>query len=136
MRHAHAGAVEAIILQRGFTIGEWLIEPGDLRASRGVTEVREAIAAWHALFGDSSRRPRYVAASGRDGYSIIAPLGPRTREPIPERLMTAGVRRLDAPSPHRSIMDFANRLLAQLRRRRVVRAVARATGSSRPRRAR
>jgi len=147
-------------LQDGFTLGEWLIEPGDLRVSRGdeavkVTseqmqvlvclveskgafvdrsalrsrayphdprgdkQLRETIAAWHAIFGDSSRRPRYVAAIGRDGYSIVARLGPRTREPVPERLMRAGLRRSGAPEPHRSIVGFANRLLAELRRRRV-----------------
>ena len=147
-------------LQGGFTLGEWLIEPGDLRASRGDvavrvtapqmqvlvclvesrgafvdrrtlrsrvypdqprgdTQLREAISAWHAVFGDSSRRPRYVAANGRDGYSIIARLEPRTREPIPERLMTARLRRSGDRGAHRSIISLANRLLAELRRRRV-----------------
>lgn len=155
-----AAAVEAMALQDGFTLGEWLIEPSDLRVSRGdvmvtVTaphmqvlvclaeskgvfvdrhtlrsrvypheprgdkQLREAILAWHAVFGDSSRRPRYVAAIGRDGYSIVARLGPRTHEPIPERLMRAGLRRSGAPEPHRSIVGFAHRLLAELRRRRV-----------------
>lgn len=155
-----AAVVEVTTLQDGFTLGEWLIEPVDLRVSRGdvavtVTapqmqvlvclveskgafvdrrtlrsraypraphgdkQLREAIAAWHAVFGDSSRRPRYVAAIGRDGYSVIARLGPRTREPIPERLMRARLRRSVAPEPHRSFVGLANRLLAELRRRRV-----------------
>lgn len=160
-----AAAVEIMALQEGFTLGEWLIEPGELRVSRGdvavkVTapqmqvlvclveskgafvdrrtlrsraypreprgdkQLREAIAAWHAVFGDSSRRPRYVAAIGRDGYSIIARLGPRTREPIPERLMRAGLRSSVAPKPHRSVVGIASRLLAELRRRRVFRVSA------------
>lgn len=147
-------------LHDGFTLGEWLIEPGDLRAScgdqvvevtapqmqvllclvqskgafvdrrtlrslvyphdpRGDRQLREAILAWHSVFGDSSRRPRYIAANGRDGYSIIARIEPRVREPIPERLMTAGLRRSGAPGPHQSIVSLANRLLAELRRRRV-----------------
>ena len=33
--------------------------------------------------------------------------------------MRAGLRRSGAPEPHRSIVGFANRLLAELRRRRV-----------------
>lgn len=155
-----AAAVEAMALQNGFTLGEWLIEPRDLRVSRsdvavtvtaaqmqvlvclveskgtfvdrhtlrarvyphgprGDKQLREAILAWHAIFGDSSRRPRYVAANGRDGYSIIARLEPRIRKPIPERLMTARLRRSGAPGPHWSIVGFAHRLLAELRRRRV-----------------
>jgi DNA-binding winged helix-turn-helix (wHTH) protein len=155
-----AAAAQAMALQDGFTLGEWLVEPRDLRVSRGdvtitVTaphmqvlvclvesrggfvdrrilrsrvyphqpsgdrQLREAILAWHAVFGDSSRRPRYVAANGRDGYSIIARLEPRIRRPIPERLMAAGLRRSGAPGPRWSIVGFAHRLLAELRRRRV-----------------
>jgi len=74
---------------------------------------------WHSVFGDSARRPRYVAANGRDGYSIIARIEQRSREPIPERLMEARLRRTAAPGPHLSIVSIANRLLAELRRRRV-----------------
>jgi DNA-binding winged helix-turn-helix (wHTH) protein len=155
-----AAAVQAMALQDGFTLGEWLVEPRDLRVSRGdvtitVTaphmqvlvclvesrggfvdrkilrsrvyphelrgdkELREAILAWHSIFGDSSRRPRYVAANGRDGYSIVARLEPRIRRPIPERLIAAGLRRSSAPGPRWSIVGFAHRLLAELRRRRV-----------------
>jgi DNA-binding winged helix-turn-helix (wHTH) protein len=155
-----AAAVEAMALQDGFTLGEWLVEPRDLRVSRGdvtitVTaphmqvlvclveskgvfvhrhtlrsrvyphelrsdkQLREAILAWYAIFGDSSRRPRYVAANGRDGYSIIARVEPRIRRPIPERLMVARLHRSSAPGQHRSIVGFAHRLLAELRRRRV-----------------
>jgi DNA-binding winged helix-turn-helix (wHTH) protein len=155
-----AAAVAAAALQDGFTLGEWLVEPRDLRVSRGdvtVTvpathmqvlvclveskgvfvdrhtlrsrvypreprgdqQLREAISAWHAVFGDSARRPRYVAANGRDGYSIIARLEPRMRRPIPERLMAAGLRGSGSPDPHWSIVGFAQHLLAELRRRRV-----------------
>lgn len=153
-------AAHAMALQRGFSLGDWLVEPLQLRASCGsiaveVTEtqmqvlvclaegagtfvhrralrsragltgpdgdrqLRQAIAAWHAILGDSARRPRYLAANGRDGYSIVARLGPGTRTPIPERLMSNGLRGTDDVGGHRSILRASNRLLAELRRRRV-----------------
>jgi len=155
-----AAPLEVLALQDGFTLGEWLIEPRDLRVSRGdvVVEVtapqmqvlvclveskgafvdrrtlrsrvyphepradkqlREAIAAWHGVFGDSSRHPRYVAANGRDGYSIIARLEPTNRKPVAERLVTAGLRRSGVPGPRQSLVSFAHGFLAELRRRRV-----------------
>jgi len=155
-----AAPLEVLALQDGFTLGEWLIEPRDLRVSSGdvVVEVtapqmqvlvclveskgafvdrrtlrsrvyphepradkqlRDAIAAWHGVFGDSSRHPRYVAANGRDGYSIIARLEPTNRKPVAERLVTAGLRRSGVPGPRQSLVSFAHGFLAELRRRRV-----------------
>ena len=152
-------------LQGGFRLGEWLIEPRDLRASRageaiavtaeqmevllclveskgefvdrlrlrnrayanaphGDRQLREAIQAWHAIFGDSSQRPRYIAANGRDGYSLIAHFDPVARMPIPERLMAAGMRNSRSPGAPQTFVGHANRLLGELRRRRVFRVTA------------
>jgi DNA-binding winged helix-turn-helix (wHTH) protein len=157
--------VDSLGLQSGFRLGEWLIEPRDLRASRGgvavtVTgeqmevllclaeskgefvdrrtlrsrayahardgdrQLREAIVAWHAIFGDSSRRPRYIAANGRDGYSLIAHFDPAARMPIPDRLMAAGMSNTRLPGALQTFVSHAHRLLGELRRRRVFRVTA------------
>jgi DNA-binding winged helix-turn-helix (wHTH) protein len=157
--------VDAFGLRSGFRLGEWLIEPRDLRASRGgvavtVTaeqmevllclvesrgefvdrrllrsrayahardgdrQLREAILAWHAIFGDSSRRPRYIAANGQDGYSLIAHFDPVARMPIPERLMAARMRNSRSPGAPQTVVAHAHRLLGELRRRRVFRVTA------------
>lgn len=156
---------EALVLQGGFTLGEWLIEPRDLRAShgavailvtteqmqvllclveskgafvdrrtlrtrvyphspRGDMQLREAIVAWHAVFGDSARRPRYIAANGHDGYSLVARFEPAASKPIPERLMAAGLRRIGTSGPRQSVVSHAQHLLGELRRRRVFRVSA------------
>lgn len=158
-------AAEAIVLQGGFTLGEWFIEPRELRASRGAVaivvtkeqmqvllclveskgafvdrrtlrargyprspsgdkQLREAIVAWHEVFGDSARRPRYIAANGHDGYSLVARIDPAPRKPIPERLMAAGLRRIQTPGPRQSVVSHAQHLLGELRRRRVLRVSA------------
>jgi DNA-binding winged helix-turn-helix (wHTH) protein len=157
--------MEAQELQSGFRLGEWLIEPRDLRASRGGVAIavtpehmqvllclveskgefvdrhmlrsraygnephgdrrlREAVLAWHGVFGDSSRRPRYIAANGRDGYSLIAHFEPVKRIPIPERLMAAGMRDGGTQGTRRTMVAYAHHLLAELRRRRVFRVSA------------
>jgi len=92
------------------------VYPHEPRADK---QLREAISAWHGVFGDSARHPRYVAANGRDGYSIIARLEPTVHRPVADRLVTAGLRRSGASGPGQSLVGFAHGLLAELRRRRV-----------------
>jgi len=157
--------VQSLGLQGGFRLGEWLIEPRDLSASRdgvatavtaqqmdvllclvesrgefvdrrrlrsrafanaphGDRQLRDVILAWHAIFGDSSRRPRYIAANGQDGYSLIAHFDPVARMPIPERLMAAGMRNTSSPGASQTFVGHAQRLLGELRRRRVFRVTA------------
>ena len=157
--------MQSLGLQGGFRLGEWLIEPRDLSASRdgvaiavtaqqmdvllclvesrgefvdrrrlrsrafanaphGDRKLRDVILAWHAIFGDSSRRPRYIAANGQDGYSLIAHFDPVARMPIPERLMAAGMRNTSSPGASQTLVGHAHRLLGELRRRRVFRVTA------------
>jgi DNA-binding winged helix-turn-helix (wHTH) protein len=86
--------------------------------------LREAILTWHTAFGDSSRRPRYIAANGRDGYSLIARFEPVRRMPIPERLLATGMRNVSTSGTQQTIVGHAHRLLGELRRRRVFRVTA------------
>ena len=157
--------MQALGPQGRFRLGEWLIEPRDLRASRdgvavavtaeqmdvllclveskgefvdrrrlrsrafanaphGDRQLRDVILAWHAIFGDSARRPRYIAANGQDGYSLIAHFDPVARMPIPERLMAAGMRNTSSPGASQTLVGHAHRLLGELRRRRVFRVTA------------
>jgi DNA-binding winged helix-turn-helix (wHTH) protein len=152
-------------LQHGFQLGEWLIEPRELRASSGAVaivvpeehmkvlmclvdakgefvdrrtlrqsacdnqsggdrHVRQAIAAWHVVFGDTPRHPRYIAAAGQDGYALIAHVEPCLQLPIPERLIAAGLRNVPAPGAGRSLVQYAHHLLSELRRRSVMRVAA------------
>jgi len=90
----------------------------------GDKRLREAILAWHAVFGDSSRRPRYVAAIGRDGYSLVASLEQVKRKPVPERLMAAGLINTGSSGLGQTIVSGAHHLLGELRRRRVFRVSA------------
>ena len=157
--------MEAQDLQSGFRLGDWLIEPRQLRATRGGVaivvperhmqvllclvesqgvfvhrrtlrsrayanepqgdrELRAAISAWHAVFGDSARHPRYIAANGRDGYSLVARFESAGPMPIPERLMAAGISNVGAPGSVQTLVGHASRLLGELRRRRVFRVTA------------
>jgi len=159
------GTAEVPGLQGGFQLGEWLIEPRELRASRGEVvlvvpgehmqvllclvegngefvdrrtllhraygsrpggdqQLRQAITAWHAIFGDTPRRPRYIDAAGQDGYSLIAHFEPLQRVPIPDRLIAAGLRNTRARDPNRTLVGYAHRLLFELRRRSVFRVAA------------
>jgi DNA-binding winged helix-turn-helix (wHTH) protein len=152
-------------LQSGFRLGDWLIEPRQLRATRGGVativperhmqvllclvesqgvfvhrrtlrsrayanephgdrELRGAISAWHAVFGDSAQHPRYIAANGRDGYSLVARFESARPMPIPERLMAAGIRNASRPGSLQTLVGHASRLLGELRRRRVFRVTA------------
>ena len=157
--------MEAQDLQSGFRLGDWLIEPRQLRATRGgVTivvpeqhmqvllglvespgvfvdrrtlrsrayvnepdgdkQLRAAIVAWHGVFGDSAQHPRYIAANGRDGYSLVARLESATPLPIPERLMAAGIRNVRTPGSLQALVGHASHLLGELRRRRVFHVTA------------
>jgi hypothetical protein len=64
----------------------------------GERRVRQAIAAWHVVFGDTPRHPRYIAA--------------------------AGLRNAAAPGASRSLVQYAHHLLSELRRRSVMRVAA------------
>jgi DNA-binding winged helix-turn-helix (wHTH) protein len=164
-QHRETGHADALDLQSGFRLNEWLVEPKSLCTSRGGVTIcvnakdmevllclvesqgafvdrrtlclrvyantrhsdrllREAIRTWHTVFGDSSRRPRYIAAIGRDGYSLIARFEPGRRMPIPERLLAAGMRSIATPGANQTIVGHAHRLLGELRRRRVFRVTA------------
>lgn len=90
----------------------------------GDQQLREAILAWHTVFGDSARRPRYIAAIGRDGYSLVASLGPMKRRPVPERLMAVGLRNTGSSGIGQTMVRNAHYLLGELRRRRVFRVSA------------
>jgi len=157
--------MEAQDLQSGFRLGDWLIEPRQLRATRGGVaivvperhmqvllclvesrgvfvdrrtlrsrvyanephgdaQLRAAIVAWHGVLGDSAQHPRYIAANGRDGYSLIARFESATPMPIPERLMAAGMRNAGTPGGLQTLVGHASRLLGELRRRRVFRVTA------------
>jgi DNA-binding winged helix-turn-helix (wHTH) protein len=157
--------MEAKDLQSGFRLGDWLIEPRQLHATRGgVTivvpeqhmrvllclvesqgvfvdrhtlrgcayanapdgdkQLRAAIVAWHRVFGDSAQHPRYIAANGQDGYSLVARLESATPLPIPERLMAAGIRNVSTTGNLQTLVGHASRLLGELRRRRVFRVTA------------
>jgi DNA-binding winged helix-turn-helix (wHTH) protein len=84
-------------------------------------KVRHAIAAWHAVFGDTGRHPRHIAAAGQDGYPLIAHFEPIQPMPTPERLVTAGSRSASKPGARRTLVGHVDRLLVELRRRRVFR---------------
>ncbi len=92
------------------------IYPNDPQAD---SRLREAIKAWHAIFGDSARRPRYIATAGRDGYSVVAHFEVRKRMPIPERLMAAGIRNMGAAGSPQKLVVRAHSLLGEFRRRQV-----------------
>jgi len=87
-------------------------------------KLRQAVTAWHVLFGDTARHPRHIAAAGRDGYSLIAHFEPMQRMPIPERLVAAGLRTTSRQGAKRTIVGGANSLLVELRRRSVFRVAA------------
>lgn len=93
-------------------------EPG------GDQKLRQIIAAWHAVFGDTAHRPRYIDAAGQDGYSFIAHFEPAHRMPIPERLLEARRRSTGATGGKRTLVGIASHLLAELRRRSVFRVAA------------
>jgi len=157
--------MEAQDLQNGFRLGDWLIEPRQLRATRGGVaivvpkqhmqillclvesqgvfvdrralrsraypnephadkQLRASITAWHGVFGDSAQHPRYIAANGRDGYSLIARFESATPMPIPERLMAAGILNVSTTGSLQTLVGHASRLLGELRRRRVFRVTA------------
>lgn len=82
-------------------------------------DLRQAITAWHAVFGDSPRHPRFIAPVGQDGYVLIAHFKPIQRTPAPERLVAAGLRDTSSPGTRRTAVGYANHLLMELRRRSV-----------------
>lgn len=90
----------------------------------GDKKVRDAIAAWHAVFGDTPQRPRYIDAAGQDGYSLIAHIEPVHRMPMPERMVEAGMRNVNQPGAKRTLLSIASHLLVELRRRSVFRVAA------------
>lgn len=90
----------------------------------GARKLREAVTAWHALFGDTARHPRHIAAAGRDGYSLIAHLEPMQRTPIPERLVTAGLSGTSRQGAKRMLLGGTSNLLVEFRRRSVFRVAA------------
>jgi len=87
-------------------------------------ELRQAITAWHTVFGDTPRHPRYIAASGQDGCSLIAHVEPMQWLPRPERLVAAGRRTTATPGSKRTLVGWALHLLGELRRRGVFRVAA------------
>lgn len=96
----------------------------DAHEAGGDKKLREVIAAWHAVFGDTPQRPRYIDAAGQDGYSLIAHCEPVQGMPIPERMVAAGMRKTSATGAKRTLVGIASRLLAELRRRSVFRVAA------------
>ena len=91
---------------------------------RGDRKLREAISGLHAVFGDTPRHPRHIAAAGRDGYSLIAHFEPVAQQPIAAPPMAAGSRRTDASNTKWTLVGRIHRLLAELRRRSVFRVAA------------
>jgi DNA-binding winged helix-turn-helix (wHTH) protein len=87
-------------------------------------KLREAITAWHAVFGDTPQHPRYIDAAGRDGYSLIARCEPVRRMPIPERLVAASLRSRRVHGTNWTPVSCAHHLLVELRRRSVFRVAA------------
>lgn len=90
----------------------------------GDQKLRQAISAWHTIFGDTPQHPRYIDVAGQDGYSLIAHFEPVRRMPVPERLMAAGLGNRSASGAKRALVGRVSYLLAEFRRRSVYRVAA------------
>lgn len=91
---------------------------------RGDEKLRQVIKEWHAVFGDTPEHPRYITAAGQDGYSLIAHFEPARGAPSWGPSSAANPHDSRIRDGDWSLIGGAGQLLAELRRRSVLRVVS------------
>lgn len=86
--------------------------------------LRAAVASLRAQFGEKLRHPRYIASVGNDAYALIAHFEPVTPPPPPAAGATNAASSSTSPPKSQPLTARASALLAELRRRNVLKVTA------------